>query len=153
GHLVPSRYTVVGPGYDMALALAGFVVRDLFLAAEVLSAVSAAAIALLWFELLRRRVNARYGVAAVAFIVTNGFLFRFGYSATTDAFSIALESAALFVLLAPPRGSSAPPPGAEPASSAPAGRGLAGRTGLPGRMGLARLLMGFAFLRRLNAGA
>src|SRR5207249_2116284 len=43
GHLDPARYGVVGPVYDLALALAGSAVRDLFLAAELLSLLSAVA--------------------------------------------------------------------------------------------------------------
>ena len=43
GQLDPSRYGVVGPVYDLALALAGGVVRDLFLAAELLSVLCAVA--------------------------------------------------------------------------------------------------------------
>ena len=35
GRLDPTRYGVVGPGYEVALALTGFLVRDLFVAAEL----------------------------------------------------------------------------------------------------------------------
>src|SRR5512144_3215042 len=37
GKVVPARYGVVGPGYEVTLALAGFIVRDLFVAAQLLS--------------------------------------------------------------------------------------------------------------------
>src|SRR5215470_18843855 len=43
GHLDPSRYGVVGPLYEIALALTGFVARDLLLAAELISVVSVVA--------------------------------------------------------------------------------------------------------------
>src|SRR5436309_13053674 len=37
GHLDATRYGVIGPVYEVTLALAGLVVRDLFLAAELIS--------------------------------------------------------------------------------------------------------------------
>src|SRR5437870_5017676 len=102
GHLVPSRYTVVGPCYEVALALAGLGFRDLFVAAELLSAAAAACTAGWWFTLLSRRVDARLGTAMLLFLCTNDGFFRYAFSATTDAFGIALQSAALFALLASP---------------------------------------------------
>src|SRR5258705_2691945 len=95
GRLVPSRYTVIGPGYEIALALVGFVIRNLFLAAELLSAVSAAAMVGLWAALLGRRVDARLGAAAAAFIRAHFVLSRYAYSATTGTFGIALQAAPL----------------------------------------------------------
>ncbi len=100
GHLDPARYGVVGPGYEVALAMAGLLVRDLFLAAELLSALAAAAGAWLWFRLLSRRADARLGLIAMLFLATNGTLFRYGYSATTDALAFALQALALLLLLA-----------------------------------------------------
>src|SRR6185503_10596465 len=104
GRLLPSRYGVIGPGYEVALAMVGFVVRDLFLAAELLSILSTLVTALLWFDLARRRLDARVGALLMLFLATNAFFLRFGYSATTDAFAIALQSLALWVLLARPIG-------------------------------------------------
>ena len=102
GHLEPGRYGVVGPGYELALALAGLVVRDLFLAAGLLSVASGVAALLCWAALLRRRADARAALAAALFVATNATFFRYGYSVTTDAFALALQSAALYVLLARP---------------------------------------------------
>jgi tetratricopeptide (TPR) repeat protein len=102
GHLEPARYGVVGPGYELALALAGFVVRDLFLAAGLLSFLSGTAALLLWSALLRRRADARVALGAALFIATNATFFRYGYSVTTDALALALQAATLFVLLARP---------------------------------------------------
>jgi hypothetical protein len=99
GRLDPTRYGVIGPGYEIALAVAGFVVRDLLLAAELLSVLSAVAIVLFWFHLVRRRVDALAGALAALFIASNAWLFRFGYSAATDAFAIALQAAAAWLLL------------------------------------------------------
>ena len=100
GHLDPSRYGVVGPGYEMALALVGLVVRDLLLAAELLSVVSVVVGMLLWVRLLARRADPGLAFAASLFLATNGTLFRYGYSATTDAFAWALQALALTLLLA-----------------------------------------------------
>jgi hypothetical protein len=100
GHLIPARYGVVGPVYEIALALAGFAIPDLFRAAQLLSVAATLAVLLLWFALLRRRADGRLALFAVLFLATNPVLFLFGYSATTDALALALQSAALTLLLA-----------------------------------------------------
>lgn len=100
GHIDPSRYGVVGPGYEVALAVTGFMFRDMFLAAELLSVLAVAAGVWWWFRLLSRRANARLALVAVLFLATNGTLFRYGYSATTDALAFALQALALMLLLA-----------------------------------------------------
>ena len=112
GQLLPSRYGVIGPGYEMALALVGFLVPNLFLAAELLSTAAAAGALLLWFSLLRRRADVRVAVLAVAFMATNAHFFRYGYSATTDALALALQAAALWALLTRARGRAMAAPGA-----------------------------------------
>jgi tetratricopeptide (TPR) repeat protein len=100
GRLEPSRYGVVGPVYEIALALAGFVVRNLFLAAGLLSVAGSVTTLLLWAALLRRRADARAALGAVLFMAANAFFFRYGYSVTTDALAVTLQAAALYVLLA-----------------------------------------------------
>jgi len=100
GVLDPSRYGVVGPIYELALAGAGLLARDLFLAAELLSAAAAVATLLLWFVLLRRRHGAWIGLFAIAFMATNPTLFHYGYSASTDALALALQAGALCLLFA-----------------------------------------------------
>ena len=102
GRLEPARYGVVGPGYEVALAAAGLVVRNLFLAAGLLSVASSSLALLLWSALLRRRADARVGLGTALFIATNATFFRYGYSVTTDAFALALQAAALYLLLARP---------------------------------------------------
>jgi hypothetical protein len=102
GHLDPTRYGVVGPVYELTLALAGAVVRDLFQAAELISVLATVAALLLWFHLLRRRGNARLALFAALFMATNPPLFRYGYTASTDALALAFQAAALCVLLAVP---------------------------------------------------
>jgi tetratricopeptide (TPR) repeat protein len=125
GHLEPARYGVVGPGYELALAVAGLAVRNLFLAAGLLSLASTSLTLLLWAALLRRRAGAPAALGAVLFMATNATFFRYGYSVTTDAFALALQSAALYVLLVRP--------------------GLRAATG-------AGMLAALAFLTRYNAG-
>ncbi len=107
GHLDPARYGVVGPGYEAALALVGFVVRDQFLAAELISVISVVAGVALWALLVARRADPRLAFALTLFLATNGTLFRYGYSATTDALAWALQALALFLLLARERPRSA----------------------------------------------
>ncbi|MFI5372630.1 MAG: glycosyltransferase family 39 protein, partial [Candidatus Eisenbacteria bacterium] len=99
GHLDPSRYGVVGPVYEITLALVGLVVRDLFLAAEWISLLATLATVWMWARLLERRADARLAIATAAFLVVNPILLRYGFSVTTDALGLALETAALTVLL------------------------------------------------------
>ena len=99
GAVDPSRYGVVGPGYEAALALAGAVVPNLLLAAELLSALAMTAGLLLWHRLLAVRADPRLALGAVLFMATNATFIRYGYSATTDGLAFALQAAALYLLL------------------------------------------------------
>jgi tetratricopeptide (TPR) repeat protein len=101
GHPDPSRYPVAGPGYDAALALVGFVVRDLFTAARLLSVASAVGILVLWRSLLVRRLGPDTALWAVLFLAANPVFVRYGYSATGDMFTIFLQAASLHALLGP----------------------------------------------------
>src|SRR5262245_27980202 len=80
GHLDPSRYGVVGPGYEVALAILGLVVPDLFLAAELLSVVALTAGLACWALLLGRRASPRLAAVAVVFLAVNPIFFRYGFS-------------------------------------------------------------------------
>ena len=100
GRIVPARYGVVGPVYEVTLALAGFIVRDLFLAAQLLSVAAMTGALLAWFFLLRRRVGARVALLGVLFTATNAHFFHYGYAATTDALALALQAGAFYLLLA-----------------------------------------------------
>lgn len=135
GHIDPSRYGVIGPVYEILLALFGFVARDLFLAAKLLAFAGTLATLLLWFHLLRRLAGARVALAAAAFMATNAFFFRYGYGALTDAPAIALQAGALFVLLAGVKRDPLAP------GAAPRARAFA----------LAGVLAALAFLTRYNA--
>ena len=99
GHLDASRYGVVGPGYEAALALAGFVIPDLFVAAELLSWIALLTGLACWVLLLGRRADARLALVTAAFLAVNPTFFRAGYSATNDALAFALQAAALLALL------------------------------------------------------
>ena len=96
----PSRYGVAGPGYDAALALVGFAVGDLFTAARLIAVASAVGTLLLWRSLLARRAGPDLALWAVAIVATNPVFTRYGYSATTDLFSIFLQAAALHAWIA-----------------------------------------------------
>ncbi len=107
GRLDPARYGVIGPGYEVVLALVAFVSRDLFAAAEAISIGSAVGALLLWFGLLRRRAGPLLALVTTAFLAANPTFFRYGYSATTDMLAFFLEAAALYAMLAM-RGARAP---------------------------------------------
>ena len=99
GRLIPGRYAVAGPGYDLALALVGFATRDLFAAARFVSVASACATLWLWFTLLRRMGRPVAGLWTAALLAANPIFVRYGYSATTDMLAIALQAACVFVVL------------------------------------------------------
>lgn len=99
GRVDPARYGVIGPVYEFVLALVGFVVRDLFVAAEAISLVSIIAGAWCWFTLIERRFDARVALLALLVIATRQTVFRYGYSVTTDALAFALQAGALVMLL------------------------------------------------------
>jgi hypothetical protein len=107
GHFDARRYTVVGPVYEATLALVGFVTRDLFLAARLLSTAAACGTLALWFALLRRRAGPAAAVGAVLLLGANPLFLRYGLAVTTDGLALALQGAALFALLAM-RGARAP---------------------------------------------
>lgn len=54
GHFDAARYTVVGPVYEFCVAVLGFVIRDPFKAAEVLSFLAVCGTLVLWFGMLTR---------------------------------------------------------------------------------------------------
>jgi tetratricopeptide (TPR) repeat protein len=99
GVIDASRYGVIGPVYEVALALTGFVIRDLFMAAQLISVASAIATLLFWIAIVRTRLSARVAVLAALFMATNTDFFRYGFSATTDAFAMALQAFAIWLLL------------------------------------------------------
>jgi len=98
GHLVAARYGVVGPVFEMLLALACFAVRDLFLAAELIAVAAMTATLWFWHSLLDRRAGPALALFATVFLASNAQFFRYGWSVTTDAPALALQAAALWTL-------------------------------------------------------
>jgi tetratricopeptide (TPR) repeat protein len=127
GHLDAARYGVVGPVYEMVLALGGFVFRDLFFTAELLSLAAMCATLLFWARIVRHRAGALAALVTVLLLAGNAQFFRYGWAATTDALALALQSGSLALLLGGP---------------------VARR-----RAALAGLVAGLAFLTRYNSVA
>ncbi len=98
GHLDPAHYGVVGPMFEFLLAGFGLVIHDLFTAAELLAVIAMTTTLGFWRSLLMRRANAAVALIALLFIAGNAQFFRFGWSVTTDAPALALQSAALWAL-------------------------------------------------------
>ena len=99
GIVDPSRYPVVGPGYEFALAFLGSFGIDLFLAAKLLSVACATATLALWSVLVRRRAGGAAALAVTVLFAGNPVFVRYAYSATTDLLGTFLASASVFVLL------------------------------------------------------
>ena len=107
GHLDPARYPVVGPVYELTLALLGFLPLDLFLLAKLLSVLSACVVIAALGMLARARAPDRARGATLAvwlavFLIVNPTFLRYGYSATNDMLSLALASLALWALFTGP---------------------------------------------------
>jgi tetratricopeptide (TPR) repeat protein len=99
GHVDFSRYSVVGPLYELLLAALSLVVRDAFRAGELISIVSATGVLLLWAAIVRRRAGDAAAFWTVLFIAANPVFLRYGYSATTDMLAVLLQSAAAWAVL------------------------------------------------------
>ncbi len=99
GHFDFSRYSVVGPLYELLLAGLSFVVRDAFRAGELISIASATGVLLLWAAIVRRRAGEVAALWTVLFIAANPVFLRYGYSATTDMLAVLLQSAAAWAVL------------------------------------------------------
>jgi hypothetical protein len=131
GILDPARYTVVGPVFEVVLAGVGFLVGDLFVAAEVISGVAMVVALGFWHSLVARRLGAFAALLVVAFMATNPQFFRYGWAVTTDALALALQAAAIWTLFGAP-------------DATAEGR-------ITRRMFVAGLLAAFAFLTRYNS--
>lgn len=84
GRLDPARFVVIGPVYEVALAAAGALVPDLFLAAKLLSVVAAAGALVTWHRLVRSLHGPAAATWTTAFLASNPVFVRYAYSATTD---------------------------------------------------------------------
>jgi len=128
GHLDPTRYGVQGPLFEFAVAALGLVVRDLFVAAQLVSVAAMVAMLASWRAVFTRVLGATGGAIAVALLAGNPWVWRFAWSATTDALALGLQALALWALVGGAR------------DRAPDVR----------RTALAGLLAGLAFLTRYN---
>lgn len=128
GHLDPSRYGVQGPLFEFMVAAFGFVVRDLFVAAQLVSVAAMVAMLASWRAVFTRAFGALGGAIAVLLLASNPWAWRFAWSATTDALALGLQALSLWALLGSAR------------DHAPDMR----------RTALAGLLAGLAFLTRYN---
>lgn len=99
GHFDWARYTVHGPVYEALLAALGAVIPDLFLAARLVSVLSAAVVLACAWVLLSRRGSAVAAAWIVALLAVNPVFVRYGYSATGDMLSFALFSLAFTIAL------------------------------------------------------
>ncbi len=108
-HVDPSRYGVIGPVYEVVLALVGFVIRDLFVAAELISVAAMAGTLWCWHRTIARLADPRIALGALAVFVTNTHFLRYGYAVTTDALALLLQAIVLMRLLAPRAPGAAPP--------------------------------------------
>lgn len=99
GVILPSRYGAVGPVYELALAVADWIARDLFTTARCLSVAAAVITLLCWRAIIQRRLGPHAALAGVALLAVNPTFFRYGYSATTDMLATGLQAAALWALL------------------------------------------------------
>src|SRR5262249_37453216 len=107
GRLDPSRYGVVGPVYEIALAAVGLFSRSRVVAAPAIWVLSAVAVPLLWFAVLRKLTGDVAALTVAALLAVNPTFFRYGYSVTTDMLALALAAAALAAVILP-RGRWAP---------------------------------------------
>lgn len=98
GRFDPAQYAVVGPVFIVVLALAGAIARDFFVAAELISLLSATFALVLWARVIRARTSAAHGLFAALLLACNASWFRYGYAATTDALALVLETGAIALL-------------------------------------------------------
>ena len=95
-----SRYSVVGPLYELLLAGLTYVVHDAFRAGELISIAAGVGVLMLWAGIVRRRAGEGAALWTVLFIAANPVFLRYGYSATTDMLAVVLQSAAAYALFA-----------------------------------------------------
>lgn len=98
GRIEAGRYGVQGPLFEFAIAALGLVVRDLFVAAQLVAVAGMTAALACWRTLIARRVGAGAALVAVLLLALNAWWFRFAWSATTDALALGLQAGALLAL-------------------------------------------------------
>jgi hypothetical protein len=100
GRIDFSRYSVIGPFYELLLAGLSLVVRDEFRAGQLISIASAAGVLLLWARIAQYRAGEAAALWTTLFIAANPVFLRYGCSATTDMLAVFMESAAAWAILA-----------------------------------------------------
>lgn len=98
GRLDAARYGVTGPVYELTLAAAATLVRNMEVAGKLLSLLAACSTLLLWFRLVERRAGAVAALWTSAFLLTNPIFVRYGSSLTTDMLASLTQAAALYAL-------------------------------------------------------
>lgn len=98
GRLDAARYVVTGPVYELTLALAATLTRNIEVAGKLLSILAACGTLLLWYRLIERRAGATAALWTMAFVATNPIFVRYGSSLTTDMLASVTQAAALYAL-------------------------------------------------------
>src|SRR5689334_21054688 len=83
--LDPARYGVVGPVYELVLGLLSLLPVELYRLAQFLSLAATAGFALLFSGWIERRFGRGAGWITALLVVTNPTVFRYAYTASTDA--------------------------------------------------------------------
>lgn len=87
-----------GPGYQIVLALFGFIFGDFFNAGIFICILSASAFIYFTFETLKRIFSLRVSALVVLLMVLNSVFIQYTYSAGTDMFFAALLSITFYLL-------------------------------------------------------
>ena len=93
------RYVVVGPGYEVVLAVVGSLAPDFFTGAKLISVAAATGAAAVWLALLTRLIGPVAGLWVLAFVIVNPSFLRYGTAASTDMLAVFFQTACLFAAL------------------------------------------------------
>lgn len=100
GQLDFARYGVIGPCYELLMAVPALLGVRAFEFAKAVSVASAAIVLLAWRGIVQRHAGELSALIAVTLLSANPVFFRYAYSTTTDAPAVALQAASLWALLA-----------------------------------------------------
>ena len=88
-----------GPGYHLALAAVGAVIRDFFYAAKILALASSGAVLLLLYRLVRRHIGAEAAWITWIVVATNAQFVLYAIQVGTDMYFLALAMVTATLLL------------------------------------------------------
>lgn len=94
-----ARYGVVGPVFEIVLGLVGFVVWDLFLAAQLISLAAMTLGLHAWHRAIRAQTSPLAGLLALLLLAANAQIYRHAWAATTDALAFALIGGSFAALM------------------------------------------------------